>query len=80
MARLTTEQIRAARALLRWSQADLAAHSGVSLPTVRRLEAASGVIAGRAETVWKLQETLEKAGVRFLYDDAVVGVTLEQER
>ena len=78
MARLTTEQVRAARALLRWSQADLARHSGVSLPTVRRLEATPGIIAGRAETVWKLQEALEQAGVRFVYDDSTVGVTLAQ--
>lgn len=43
-----TGQIKAARALLEWSQSKLAAAAGLSTPTVRRLEARSGEFPGRA--------------------------------
>ena len=40
-AMITVEQLRAARGLLGWSQSELAARAGLSLPTVKRLEAVS---------------------------------------
>jgi predicted transcriptional regulator len=62
---VTTRQVKAARALLDWSQADLAKASGVSEPTIWRLEADDGELGGRADTVEKISRALEKAGVEF---------------
>ncbi len=63
---VSVRQVKAARALLDWSQEDLAEHSAVSIPTVRRLEAADGVLGGRGETSAKLVAALEAAGVEFI--------------
>ena len=49
-----------------WSQDDLASKSGVSLPTIKRLEANDGEIGGRPETGDALIAALEKAGVEFI--------------
>ncbi len=62
---ITSELIRAARALLRWEQRQLAQASAVSLPTVKRLEAKAGSLAGHASTVAALVNALEAAGVEF---------------
>jgi DNA-binding transcriptional regulator YiaG len=64
--KVSIEQIKAARALLRWSQTDLANSSGVSIPTVKRLEASTGEIGGRAETALAIIHALEAAGVIFV--------------
>ena len=61
-------QIRAARALLDVSQTQLSKLASVSATTIKRLEAASEV-RGAAETLWKLQTALEKAGVEFIPAD-----------
>lgn len=67
--------------MLRWSQSDLAEASGVSLPTVKRLEAATGAIGGRDETGTMIQAALEAAGVIFLADgDEGPGVRLRKNR
>lgn len=63
--KVSIRQIKAARALLGWSQDDLAARSGVSQPTIKRLEAQGGPMGGRAETGEKIRRTLEKAGIEF---------------
>ena len=60
------EQIRAARALVGWTAADLAKHSGVSYPTVQRMDAAKGQVSGRHETVEAIRRALEAAGIQFL--------------
>jgi transcriptional regulator with XRE-family HTH domain len=57
--------MKAARSLLDWSQEQLAEASGVSLPTVRRLEAADGDLGGRKATAQKLIDTLEASGIQF---------------
>ena len=63
---LTTKaQLRAARALLEWSQAVLAERSGISLPTVKRLEPGDGELTGQHGTVKALERALEAAGVEF---------------
>jgi transcriptional regulator with XRE-family HTH domain len=62
---ITAAQIRAARALLDFTQAQLSELASVSPTTIKRLEATSEV-RGAAETVWKLQTALEKAGVEFI--------------
>jgi len=57
-------QCRAARALLDWSQQELASAAGVGVVTVRQLEAGAG--APRNATMETLMNTLEAAGVEFL--------------
>jgi transcriptional regulator with XRE-family HTH domain len=63
---ITTAQVKAARALLGWSQADLAHRSGVSEPTIARLESAEGELGGREGTGAKIRRAIENAGVEFL--------------
>lgn len=67
--KVSIRQIKAARALLGWSQDDLAQQSGISAPTVKRLEAADGDIGGRPETGEALVTTIEKAGVEFIAEN-----------
>ncbi|OSI70493.1 helix-turn-helix domain-containing protein [Bradyrhizobium canariense] len=63
----SVRQVKAARALLAWSQGDLAEASGVSEPTIARLESEDAEqVGGRAETSAKLKAALEKAGVEFI--------------
>src|SRR5262249_19790492 len=62
---LKIEQLRAARGLLGWSQSKLAARAGLSLPTVKRVEAGLGArVSDDARN--KLQQALESAGVEFI--------------
>jgi predicted transcriptional regulator len=63
---VTIRQIKAARALLDWSQSDLARHSSVSEPTIARLESGDGELGGRVDTVTKIKLAIEKAGIEFL--------------
>ncbi len=77
--KLSIREIKAARALLGWSQDDLAEHSGVSAPTIGRLEADGGEIGGRAETEQKIRRALEKAGIEFLNGDQP-GVRLKKKK
>lgn len=63
---LWSEQIRAARALLRWEQRDLAQASLVSLATIKRIERRPGPIHGQAATLRALQLTFEAVGIAFL--------------
>jgi transcriptional regulator with XRE-family HTH domain len=58
-------QIRAARALLGWSQQRLADEAGLSAITVKRLEASEEGFQARFETVMKVKEAVETAGVVF---------------
>ena len=62
---LTSEQVRAARALLRIEQTDLAERSGVSLATIKRLETQPGPLAAHGPTADALRRALEEAGVEF---------------
>ena len=63
---VTIRQVKAARALLGWSQSDLAHHSSVSEPTIARLESAEGDMAGRANTIEKIRTAIEKADIEFI--------------
>ena len=77
---ITIRQIKAARALLAWSQGDLAEASGISEPTVARLESVDGPIGGRRDTSEKLQTALEKAGVEFIAENGGgAGVRLKKQ-
>ena len=75
---ITSELIRAARALLRWNQANLARASGVSVPTIKRLEAIPGILGAHSSTVTALRRALESAGVEFTNGNAP-GVRLKAE-
>jgi transcriptional regulator with XRE-family HTH domain len=64
---LTAEQLRAARALLRIEQKELAEWSGVSLPSIKRLEQMDGPLtATRLSTLEAIRSALENRGVIFL--------------
>ena len=63
---ITTPQIRAARALLRWSANDLSDKSGVGISTIKRLEVTEGVPAINISTMVAFQSALESAGVEFI--------------
>ena len=67
--KVSIRQVKAARALLGWSQSELAARSGISEPTIKRLEAGDGVLGGRQSTVDAVRSTLEAAGVEFIAQD-----------
>lgn len=66
---LTAPQIRAARALLGWSQPALATASGVSLPTIVRMEGQPGPGRSSAANVDAVRRALEDGGVLFLETD-----------
>lgn len=63
---IISEQIRAARQLLRITADQLADLSGVGVATIRRYELMSGVPSGNARSVEAIQQALEKAGVEFI--------------
>jgi predicted transcriptional regulator len=67
--KVSVSQIKAARMLLGWSQSDLATRSGVSEPTVKRLEAVDGPLGGREETGAKIVGALTRAHIEFLDDN-----------
>jgi predicted transcriptional regulator len=51
---------------LDWSQSDLAEESGISEPTIARLESADGELGGREVTVERIRAALEKGGIEFI--------------
>jgi transcriptional regulator with XRE-family HTH domain len=63
---ITSDQIRAARALLRWSGRDLAEKTGLGFSTLMRLEVLDGVPSAQAKTLETIQRAFEKAGVEFI--------------
>jgi transcriptional regulator with XRE-family HTH domain len=67
---ITAAQLRAARALIGMDQRDLAAASGLSLPTIQRMEASEGVIRGNVDSLMKLVAALEAAGVELISEGA----------
>lgn len=64
--KVSIKQLKAARMLVGWSQHELAAAAGISLPTIKRLEAANGLLGGRETTAQKIKRALERAGVNFI--------------
>ena len=63
---ITAPQLRAARALLGLDQRELAERSGLSLPTIQRMEASDGTVRGTVDSLVKLIDALERAGVILL--------------
>ncbi len=66
---LTSDQVRAARALIRWSAQNLADESGVSWKTIQRMEAVDGVPSATAKNLKTIQDTLADSGVIFIDED-----------
>jgi len=74
---ISSSQIKAARAMLGWSAAELANASKVGPATIRRYEMLGGVPKANLSVLMKLKETLEQAGIEFTGDPLVnPGVTL----
>ena len=70
-AMITAAQLRAARALLGIDQRQLAARSGLSVPTIQRMEASDGVIRGNVDSLMKLISALDTAGIELIDEGAV---------
>lgn len=68
---IASEQIRAARALLRLTVVDLAQVSGVGVATIKRIESTDGLPSANARTLDALVKALEALGIEFVgsYDD-----------
>jgi transcriptional regulator with XRE-family HTH domain len=79
--KVSIRQLKAARALLDWSQDQLAVAAKVSAPTIKRLEAQEGPLGGRNETGSKIREALEIAGIEFIEENGGgPGVRLQKRR
>jgi transcriptional regulator with XRE-family HTH domain len=76
---LSSELVRAARALLRWEQRDLAEKSGVSLPSIKRLEAKPGPLAAYGTTLAAIRRAFNEAGIEFT-NGGQPGVRLRKEQ
>lgn len=66
MGKLSASQIRAGRALLRWSAADLAKAAGVGANTIRRAEVSDGQTSLTIANDQAVRRALESAGVEFI--------------
>lgn len=67
---ITSFQMRAARALLGIDQKTLAELAGVSLPTIQRMEGSTGNVRGVVETLIKVVEAFDRAGVELIGEQA----------
>jgi transcriptional regulator with XRE-family HTH domain len=65
---ITPEQIKAARALLRMEQEELARRAGVSVTTIRRVEAADREYAVAEDTAAGVRNALQEAGIEFIHE------------
>lgn len=74
---LTGEQIRAARAMLNWSQSVLASKSGVSVASIRRIEPQNGVPSANAKFLAAFERCFSEAGISFSDEPNNVGVSLD---
>lgn len=67
---ITAAQLRAARALLGIDQRTLAEMAGVSLPTIQRMETSQGNVRGIVDTLTKVIEALNAAGIELIGENA----------
>ena len=63
---ITAAQMRAARALAGVDQRELARRSGLSLPTIQRMEASDDVIRGNVDSLMKLIAALDACGIELI--------------
>lgn len=67
---ITAAQLRSARALLGLDQRQLAELSGLSVPTIQRMEASDGVVRGNVDSLMKLVAALDAAGIELIGEGA----------
>lgn len=67
---ITSGQMRAARAMLGLDQRALAELSGLSLPTIQRMEASDGVVRGNVDSLMKLVNALHDSGIELIAEGA----------
>ncbi|MFQ5644007.1 MAG: helix-turn-helix domain-containing protein [Thiogranum sp.] len=82
---ITSGQLKAARALLNMDRRTLAELSGLSLPTIQRMESAEHVVGGNVESLVKVVDVLKAAGIELIGENDVCqgrgrGVRLAQPR
>jgi transcriptional regulator with XRE-family HTH domain len=68
---ISAAQVRAARALLNIDQRELADLSGLSVPTIQRMEASEGVIRGNVDSLMKLIAALDAVGIELIGEDVI---------
>ena len=66
---ISASQLRAARALLGIDQKQLAGLAGISLPTIQRMEASTGTVRGTIDTLTRVVEAIEAAGVELISNE-----------
>lgn len=67
---ISAGQMKAARALLGWDQRRLAGAAGVSLPTVQRMESSTGTVRANVDTLVKVVQALNAAGIELIGEGA----------
>lgn len=67
---ITSQQMRAARALLGVDQRELAEMAGLSVPTIQRMEASDGQVRGIVDTLVKVVDAFEAAGIELIGENA----------
>lgn len=67
---ITAAQLRAARALLGIDQKTLAGMAGISVPTVQRMEASPGNVRGVVDSLARIVDALDGAGIELIGDNA----------
>ncbi|KTE20543.1 XRE family transcriptional regulator [Sphingopyxis sp. H050] len=67
---ITSQQMKAARALVGLDQRQLAERAGLSLPTIQRMEASGGQVRGVVETLVRVIDALEVAGIEIIGENA----------
>jgi transcriptional regulator with XRE-family HTH domain len=70
---LTASQLKAARALLKLDQRQLAGLSGLSSMTIQRMEASDGIVRGNVDSLMKVVSALEDAGIELIAEGAASG-------
>jgi transcriptional regulator with XRE-family HTH domain len=68
---ITSGQMRAARVLLGIDQRELASLSGLSVPTIQRMEGSEAVVRGNVDSLVKLIAALDAAGIEIINEGAV---------
>jgi transcriptional regulator with XRE-family HTH domain len=68
---ITAAQLRAARVLLGIDQRRLAELSGLSVPTIQRMEASEAMVRGNVDSLVKLIAALDAAGIELIGEGAV---------
>lgn len=76
---ITSEQIRACRAILRWTIDDLSEKTGVSVSTLKRIEKVSGYPHCRIDTIEQIRSTFEETNIVHLPDSKTVVILLEED-